>query len=54
MPNLVVLVRWPVGPNGRAAYHEKAMRNAREKSKGDVRETVAIQGEEKGGSEATN
>ncbi len=34
--------------------YEKAMRDAREKSKADVRKTFAIEGEEKGASDATN
>jgi len=34
--------------------YEKAMRDAREKSKADVRKTFAIEGEKKGGSDATN
>src|SRR5215470_14921411 len=34
--------------------YEKAMRDAREKSKADVRKMFAIEGEEKGGSDATN
>ncbi len=34
--------------------YEKAMRDAREKSKADLRKTFAIDGEEKGGSDATN
>ena len=34
--------------------YEKAMREAREKFKADGSKTVAIQGEEKGGSDATN
>jgi len=34
--------------------YEKAMRDAREKSKADVRKMFAIEGEEKGGNDATN
>jgi len=34
--------------------YEKAMRDAREKCTADVRKTFAIDGEEKGGSDATN
>jgi len=34
--------------------YEKAMQDARQKSKPDVSKTLAIEGEEKGGNDATN